>query len=143
MADRGSCCATPPWTPRSGSSTCRRAGRCAGLAGVAAYCASKAALRMIGMVAAVELDEPPAGVPSRDAADPQLQAGTVDTAMQANSRAQRLGDFPWVGVFHEFEARGMVVTPDRPAAEIVEFLESNSGPRDSAEAAAAAARHRG
>ena len=33
-----------------------------GFGGVMAYCASKAALRMIGMVAAAEFDEPPADV---------------------------------------------------------------------------------
>ena len=94
-----------------------------------AYCASKAALRMIGMVAAAELDEPPAGVPSRDAAILSYGPGPVDTAMQANAVAQRVEDFPWVRVFQEFEARGMVVTPDRPAAEIVEFLENDGQPR--------------
>jgi len=100
-----------------------------GFGGVMAYCASKAALRMIGMVAAAELDEPPAGVPSRDAAILSYGPGPVDTAMQANAVAQRVEDFPWVRVFREFEAGGMVVTPDRPAAEIVDFLESDGQPR--------------
>ena len=49
--------------------------------------------------------------------------------MQANARAQRVEDNPWVRTFHEFEARGEVVTPDLPAAEIVEFLESDGQPR--------------
>jgi benzil reductase ((S)-benzoin forming) len=100
-----------------------------GFGGLAAYGASKAALRMIGMVAAAELDEPPSGMPSRDAAILDYQPGVVETPMQVHARAQSVEDFPWVGIFKEFEARGYAVTPDRPAHEIVTFLESDGQPR--------------
>lgn len=64
-----------------------------------------------------------------DAAILSYGPGPVETAMQANARAQRVEDFPWVRHFLEFEAQGLVVTPDRPAAEIVEFLEIDGHPR--------------
>jgi len=100
-----------------------------GFGGLAAYGASKAALRMIGMVAAAELDQPPAGTPVRDAAILDYQPGVVETPMQMHARSQSVEDFPWVGLFHELLARGISATPDRPAAEIVGFLESDGQPR--------------
>jgi benzil reductase ((S)-benzoin forming) len=100
-----------------------------GFGGLAAYGASKAALRLIGMVAAAELDAPPAGVALRDVSILSYDPGVVETARQAHARSQPVEDFPWVGLFHEFKARGMLIAPERPAREIVEFLESDHQPR--------------
>lgn len=98
--------------------------------GLGAYCSSKAALRMAGQVLAAELDAPPPGAPRRDdAAIFSFQPGTVDTPMQAAARSQDPATYPWVQLFKDFHARGMLVPPERPAREIVEFLESGPQPR--------------
>lgn len=94
--------------------------------GLAAYCSSKAALRMAGMVLAAELDSP-----SRPAAAPHVailsyEPGVVDTEMQRATRSKSRGEFPWVETFQGFAAQGMLVAPEIPAAEIVEFLEADS-----------------
>ena len=98
--------------------------------GLAAYCSSKAALRMAGQVFAEELDSPlrTTAAPA-DAAIFSYQPGTVDTAMQTHARSIDPGEFPWAKIFHDFHARGMLVPPDAPAREIVAFLESDSALR--------------
>jgi benzil reductase ((S)-benzoin forming) len=98
--------------------------------GLAAYGASKAALRMAGQVFAAELDSTvrrPPGPP--DTAILSYQPGTVDTPMQTAARSVDVGVFPWSQLFRDFHARGMLVDPSEPAVEIVTFLESNSPPR--------------
>lgn len=98
--------------------------------GLGAYCSSKAALRMAGQVLAAELDAPPPGTARRnDAAILSFQPGVVDTPMQTAARTEDLASFPWGQLFKDFHARGMLVPPERPAREIVEFLESGPQPR--------------
>jgi benzil reductase ((S)-benzoin forming) len=98
--------------------------------GLAGYCGSKAALRMTGMVTAEELDSPLRTAPARgDAAILSYEPGTVDTAMQAAARSRPLAEYPWGGLFRDFAARGTLVPPAAPAAEIVEFLETDGHPR--------------
>jgi NAD(P)-dependent dehydrogenase (short-subunit alcohol dehydrogenase family) len=98
--------------------------------GLAAYGASKAALRMAGMDLAAELDAPPPGTPSRsDAAILSYEPGTVDTPMQESTRSISVEAFPWVGVFHRFHAEGRLVKPEQPAAEIAGFLGSTRANR--------------
>jgi NAD(P)-dependent dehydrogenase (short-subunit alcohol dehydrogenase family) len=98
--------------------------------GLTAYGSSKAALRMAGQVLAAELDS---GVGSsaapRDTALLSYQPGTVDTPMQTSARSIGTDEFPWGQIFRDFHARGLLVSPTAPAAEIVAFLESDSQPR--------------
>jgi benzil reductase ((S)-benzoin forming) len=96
--------------------------------GLAAYCSSKAALRMAGMVLAAELESPARNTPApRDTAILSYEPGVVETPMQQAARDASPEDFPWVGLFKGFKARGIVVTPDRPAEEIASFLEARGG----------------
>lgn len=91
--------------------------------GLAAYGAHKAALRMAGMVLAAELDAPAPGtsVPS-DTAILSYEPGVVDTEMQTETRNTPASQFPWVQIFKDFKAKGILVTPDKPAAEICAWL---------------------
>ncbi|HEV3140803.1 MAG TPA: hypothetical protein VGY57_09820, partial [Vicinamibacterales bacterium] len=90
------------------------------------YCASKAALRMTGMSLAAELDSNLRTTPApRDTAILSYEPGTVDTAMQEAARAKSLSDYPWGQPFRDFHARGALVPPSEPAAEIVDFLEAD------------------
>jgi NAD(P)-dependent dehydrogenase (short-subunit alcohol dehydrogenase family) len=98
--------------------------------GLAAYSSSKAALRMAGMVLAAELDSPLRRQPAPgDAAILSYEPGAVDTPMQQFARSQDSPDFPWGQMFHDFAARGLLVSPDVPALEIVAFLEVDAQPR--------------
>jgi len=98
--------------------------------GLADYCGSKAALRMAGMVAAAELDSNLRRTPApADTAILSYEPGTVDTEMQAAARSRPLSAYPWGGKFRDFAARGALVAPKQPAAEIVDFLETDGHPR--------------
>ena len=98
--------------------------------GLAAYASSKAALRMAGQVVAAELDSPVRQAPGpADTAILSYQPGTVDTPMQTSARSIDPAEFPWAQMFRDFHARGLLVDPSVPAAEIVAFLESDSAPR--------------
>ncbi len=98
--------------------------------GLSAYGASKAALRMAGQVFAAELDSSVRQAPgSADTAILSYQPGIVDTPMQMAARSHEADEFPWRQLFRDFQARGMLVAPDAPAAEIVAFLESDAQPR--------------
>ena len=105
-----------------------------GFPGLAAYGASKAALRIAGMSLAREWDGtigPPGAAPEMrraNAAIMSYEPGVVDTDMQAYARSRSPDEFPWVGIFHDFLARGIAVAPARPASEIVAFLESATAP---------------
>ena len=95
--------------------------------GLSAYCGSKAALRMAGMVFAQELDSP--GGAARDVTILSYEPGVVDTEMQVEARSYPEREFPWVGIFKGFKDSGMLVPADVPAAEIVAFAGSHGGPR--------------
>lgn len=98
--------------------------------GLAAYGSSKAALRMAGMSLAQEWDAAsPREHVRRDAAIMSYEPGVVETDMQRYARSRPEQEFPWVGMFRDFAARGLLVPPTRPAAEIVAFLEANDQPR--------------
>ena len=97
--------------------------------GLAAYGSSKAALRMAGMVAAAELASQGRrqSAPS-DVAILSFEPGIVDTPMQQVAREQPPEKFPSVQLFRDFAARGVLVPPEAPAAEIVGFLEADRQP---------------
>ena len=97
--------------------------------GVSAYCSSKAGLRMAGLVLAQELDAAGASSPARDVAILSYEPGVVDTEMQTEARSYSDRVFPWVGLFKGFKQGGMLVPAAAPAAEIVAFAGSGSGPR--------------
>ena len=89
--------------------------------GLAAYCSSKAALRMAGMTVSAEID--------KDLAMLSYEPGVVDTEMQFSTRSKSTEEFPWVDTFRRFHAEGMLVSPELPAADIVKFLEGEGGER--------------
>lgn len=95
--------------------------------GLAAYGSSKAALRMAGMVLATELDSAgDAALRQRDIAILSYEPGAVDTPMQAWARTQSAAVLPSVELFVRFAAEQRLVSPDRPARDIVAFLESGA-----------------
>src|SRR5690242_17541649 len=89
--------------------------------GLAAYCAAKAGLHLGGASVAAE-DAPNLHILS-------YQPGVVDTQMQLSTRSKSLDEFPWGTTFRQYHAEGRLVAPERPAAEIVEFLEAEGGER--------------
>lgn len=89
--------------------------------GLAAYCASKAALRMAGMSVSAEVE--------RDLSILSYEPGVVDTEMQLATRSKSLEEFPWGETFRRYHAEGRLVRPELPAADIVEFLESSDAER--------------
>ncbi|HMF94438.1 MAG TPA: SDR family NAD(P)-dependent oxidoreductase [Vicinamibacterales bacterium] len=98
-------------------------------AGLSAYCSSKAALRMAGMVIAKELDSSLRRTPApRDTSILSYEPGIVDTDMQTAARTRPLPANPWGVLFRDFAATGSLVAPAAPAAEIVTFLESDGQP---------------
>jgi NAD(P)-dependent dehydrogenase (short-subunit alcohol dehydrogenase family) len=96
--------------------------------GLAAYGASKAALRLAGMALAEELRSPKRTRDVHDFGILSYEPGIVDTPMQTRTRAMSPDDFPWVDLFVDFAAKGALVPPTAPAAEIVAFLESDNPP---------------
>jgi len=89
--------------------------------GLAAYCSSKAALRMAGMAVALEDDA--------DLAILSYGPGTVDTKMQLAVRSKPLEEFPGGVMFRQFHTEGRLVSPDVPAADIIKFLEADRSER--------------
>jgi benzil reductase ((S)-benzoin forming) len=97
--------------------------------GLAAYGATKAALRMAAMVLAAELDSPRRNTRRpHDVAILSYEPAVVDTPMLSRTRSYTPDEFPWVDMFHDVAARNMVVAPEQPAVEIVDFLASNGCP---------------
>jgi benzil reductase ((S)-benzoin forming) len=94
--------------------------------GLAAYCSSKAALRMAGMAIAEELAS---GETERRVAILSYEPGVVDTEMQAATRAKSREEFPWVATFQGFKEKGLLAAPEIPAADIARFLEGEGGER--------------
>jgi NAD(P)-dependent dehydrogenase (short-subunit alcohol dehydrogenase family) len=89
--------------------------------GLAAYCASKAGLRMAGMSVAAE--------DARDVHVLSYEPGVVDTEMQLATRSKSLEEFPWGETFRRYHAEGRLVPAELPAADIVKFLEADGGER--------------
>src|SRR5438874_7514475 len=89
--------------------------------GLAAYCASKAALRLAGMTVAAETEG--------DIAIYSYEPGVVDTEMQRRAREMPLEAFPSGAMFRQYHAEGRLAPPEAPAADIVKFLESERAER--------------
>jgi NAD(P)-dependent dehydrogenase (short-subunit alcohol dehydrogenase family) len=95
--------------------------------GLGVYCGAKAALRMSGQVLAAELDSPlrEGGVRARTDIL-SYEPGIVDTPMQTGARNS---DYPWVGMFKQFYADGLLVSAEASAGPIVDFLEGEPAQR--------------
>jgi len=92
--------------------------------GWGAYCASKAALRMIGQTLETELDEVPSLQPRRPVRIVSFAPGVVDTPMQAEVRGAKPEELPRVARFHELHAKGELVPPAGPAQAIADYLQA-------------------
>ena len=91
--------------------------------GLGDYGASKAALRMAGMIMAEELssDHRPGGK-RPDAAVLSYEPGVVDTDMQVQARSPAGGESPWNQPFKDFAAQGVLERPEDVVGNIVDFL---------------------
>jgi len=98
-------------------------------AGWAAYCATKAALRMAGEVIGTEAREfaPGTALPT-DLSVVSYEPGVVDTEMQQAVRGALAGAFPHVKRFLDLHASGQLHPPSRPASEIADLLETDGLP---------------
>jgi benzil reductase ((S)-benzoin forming) len=98
--------------------------------GLGAYGATKAALRLAGMVLAAELEmRAAAGGAPRDATVWSYEPGVVATPMQDAVRGATADTVPIVQVFHDLAAHGQLRPAEAPAAEIVAYLEADGHPR--------------
>jgi benzil reductase ((S)-benzoin forming) len=97
--------------------------------GLGAYGATKAALRLAGMVLAAELDMRAAAGSARDATVWSYEPGVVETPMQTAVRGSTAEVVPIVQVFQHLAAEGRLRPADVPAAEIVRHLEADGHPR--------------
>jgi len=95
--------------------------------GLGAYGATKAALRMAGMVMATEL-EMNSG-PKRDVTIWSYEPGVVDTPMQTAVRTSSAETVPIVGMFKQLHAERQLRPAEIPASEIVTHLEGDGYPR--------------
>ena len=94
--------------------------------GLLAYGSSKTALRMASMTLVAEWQSTVPHAPHRaNVAVRSYEPGVVDTDMQRLARSLSPAVFPWVGMFQDFQRRGLLVDESKPAAEIVAFLESD------------------
>lgn len=92
--------------------------------GLSAYGSSKAALRLAGMTLAAELhSEARPGGARPNFSVMSYSPGVVDTPMQEVARS---ADHVWSQPFVDFHARGHLVPPQAPAADIVRFLVGDS-----------------
>ncbi|MBA2290832.1 MAG: SDR family NAD(P)-dependent oxidoreductase [Gemmatimonadales bacterium] len=96
--------------------------------GMGAYAASKAGLRMTGMILAVELDARGAEG-DRDATIWSYEPGVVATPMQEAVRSSSADTVPIVQVFKDLHAGGQLRDPAAPAAEIAAYLNGDGHPR--------------
>lgn len=100
-----------------------------GIAGLGGYGSSKAALRMVGLILATEIEQAASAADEhRDIAILSFEPGTVDTPMQGNARTASPETLPSVGLFTRFAAEGRLIPPSAPAGDIVAFLESDGEP---------------
>ena len=95
--------------------------------GWTAYCASKAALRMAGMVLGTELAEVP-DLMGRDVAVVSYAPHIVATRMQDEIRSTDPESFPRRQRFVELHQSGALVDPAGPAGEVAELLDQDGLP---------------
>lgn len=99
-------------------------------AGMSAYCSSKAALRMAGMVLAAEFDAAATRADQpRDASVLSYEPGMVDTPMQTAARVSSPDVLPMVDFFKQAAADGRLVAPELPARDIADYLDADGHQR--------------
>jgi benzil reductase ((S)-benzoin forming) len=96
------------------------------LPGLGAYAATKAALRLVGMIFAAELGMRP-GAP-RDVSVLSYDPGVVETAMQEAVRNSAAEKLPIVQMFQQLAAHRMLRAPDVPAQAIADYLDADGHP---------------
>lgn len=97
------------------------------LPGLGAYSATKAALRLVGMIFAAELGMRPDA--ARDVSVFSYDPGVVETPMQQAVRDSTAEKLPIVQMFQQLAAHRMLRTPDVPANAIADYLEADGHPR--------------
>jgi benzil reductase ((S)-benzoin forming) len=97
--------------------------------GLGAYGATKAALRMAGMVLGTELDARAASGSERDATIWSYEPGVVETPMQEAVRTSTADVVPIVGIFQQLAAEGRLLPVGVPVGEIITHLEADGHPR--------------
>jgi benzil reductase ((S)-benzoin forming) len=97
--------------------------------GLGAYGATKAALRLAGMVLGAELDMRAAAGAAREATIWSYEPGVVETPMQTAVRASPAETVPIVQVFKDLASHGQLRPADVPAREIVSYIEADGHPR--------------
>lgn len=95
--------------------------------GWAAYCSTKAALRMAAMVLGVEAEEVP-DLADRDLAVVDFAPGVVETRMQEQIRGTDASRFPRRERFVEMKESGQLLDPRTPAAAVADLVESDDLP---------------
>lgn len=96
--------------------------------GWGAYCASKAALHLLGATIGVEADEMPA-LAGSNLRIVGFAPGVVDTAMQTAIRARSVDEMPRVQRFLDLKRDGDLLPPEAPAAAIADLLGRDDLPR--------------
>lgn len=96
--------------------------------GLGAYGATKAALRMAGMVLAAELDFRAANGTPRDASIWSYEPGVVATPMQEAVRTSTADVVPIVAIFQQMKAEGQLLHVSAPVGDIVAYLETDGHP---------------
>lgn len=97
------------------------------LPGLGAYAATKAALRLVGMILAAELEMRPTA--TCDVSVLSYDPGVVETPMQEAVRGSTAEKLPIVQMFHQLAAHRMLRTPDVPATAIADYLDADGHPR--------------
>ncbi|HKI78093.1 MAG TPA: SDR family NAD(P)-dependent oxidoreductase [Ignavibacteriaceae bacterium] len=97
------------------------------IAGLSAYCSSKAALRMAGQVAISEINA------KKDQVDSKIsvlsyEPSVVETDMQVQARNASQDEFPSSGMFRNFKESGMLTTPGKVAEELTDLIERGLRP---------------
>jgi benzil reductase ((S)-benzoin forming) len=97
------------------------------LPGLGAYSATKAALRLVGMIFAAEIDMRTG--PPRDVSVLSYDPGVVETPMAQAVRDTSAQKLPIVQMFHQLAAHQMLRTPDVPANAIADYVDADGHPR--------------
>ena len=98
-------------------------------AGWAAYCSTKIGLRMLGRVAALEVESSrESGGGHADFSLLSFAPNVVDTAMQGELRDADPTDFPMRSRFEELHRDGKLIPPTAPARWAADFLDADGLP---------------
>jgi benzil reductase ((S)-benzoin forming) len=98
--------------------------------GLGAYSATKAGLRIAGMILGAELDARyPTGGPGRDVSIWSYEPGLVETPMARAVRNSSAQTLPSVGWFQQMAADKKLLSPEAPASAIADYIDGDGHPR--------------